>query len=119
VAGRFPLFADACVNGLLVDALIRRGWDVRRAIDAFPEGTQDPQLFESAAVEGRVFVTNDGPLERIGLRWVREGRPFRMIFWRIEDYHLATIGRFVDAFEELAREAEPFLYPIRHLKPKP
>jgi hypothetical protein len=42
-----------------------------------------------------------------------------MIFWRIEDYHLATIGRFVDAFEELAREAEPFLYPIRHLKPKP
>lgn len=118
MAGRFPLFTDACVNGTLIEALIRGGWDVRRAIDAFPEGTKDPPLFERAAAEGRVFVTNDGPLERIALRWVREGRPFRMIFWRVEDYRVGSIGDFVEAFETIAtREGDPFLYPIHHLKP--
>jgi predicted nuclease of predicted toxin-antitoxin system len=119
VAGRFPLFADACVNGILVDALIRRGWDVSRAIDAFPEGAQDAQLFRRAAAEERVFVTNDGPLERMALQWVRDGRPFRMIFWRVEDYRLGGIGHFVEAFEDLALEDEPFVYPIRYLRPKP
>ena len=74
MAGRFPIFADACFNGILVDALIRTGWDVRRAIDVFPQGTNDPALFEWAAQEKRVFVTNDGPLERMALAWVREGR---------------------------------------------
>lgn len=119
MAGRFPLFSDACVNGILVAALIRRGWDVRRAIDAFPEGTKDPPLFERAAEEGRVFVTNDGPLERMALRWVREGRPFRMIFWRVEDYRAGSIADFVEAFEALAAtEGDPFLYPIHYLKPR-
>jgi predicted nuclease of predicted toxin-antitoxin system len=118
VAGRFPLFTDACVNGLLVDALVRSGWDVARAIDVFPEGTKDLPLFARAAQEGRVFVTNDGPLERIALQWVREGRPFRMIFWRVEDYRLGTIGNFVAAFEDLAlREGDAFLYPIHYLRP--
>jgi hypothetical protein len=119
VAGRFPLFTDASVNGILVDALIQRGWDVMRAIDVFPEGTKDPLLFERAAQEGRVFVTNDGPLERMALRWVREGRSFRMIFWRVEDYRLGTIGGFVEAFEDLATsEGDPFLYAIHYLKPR-
>lgn len=119
MAGRFPLFTDACVNGILGDALIRRDWDVRRAIDSFPEGTSDPPLFERAAEEGRVFVTNDGPLQRMALRWVREGTSFRMIFWRVEDYRLGSIGDFVEAFEALATsESDPFLYPIHYLKPQ-
>lgn len=49
MAGREALFADACVNGHLVEALILRGWDVMRAIDVFPEGT-DPRA--DAAVGG-------------------------------------------------------------------
>ena len=40
MAGRFPLYTDADVYGPLVEMLVRRGWDVVRAVDAFPEGTE-------------------------------------------------------------------------------
>jgi len=33
VAGRFRLLMDACVNGHLIGALVKEGWDVARAID--------------------------------------------------------------------------------------
>ena len=45
MAGRFPLYTDAEVKGTLVDALVAAGWDMRRAIDLFPEKTQDPVHF--------------------------------------------------------------------------
>jgi len=64
VAGRFPLFTDACVNGNMVEALITQGWDVVRAIELHPERTPDPVVFARAADEGRVLVSNDGPIER-------------------------------------------------------
>ena len=82
MAGRFPIYADANVHRSLVDALARRGWDVVRAIDTFPEKTSDPVHFDYAAREGRVFLTNDKPSENIAIQWLREGRPFRgMIVW--------------------------------------
>lgn len=56
MAGRFPLFTDACVNGHLVEALVRKEWDVMRAIDVFPERTPDPPIFSRAAQEGRALV---------------------------------------------------------------
>jgi hypothetical protein len=59
VAGRFPLYTDADVHGPLVEALIRRGWDVLRAVDAFPEGTQDDLHFARAARLERVMVSCD------------------------------------------------------------
>jgi hypothetical protein len=33
---------DACINGHLIEALAREGWDMARAIDLYPEGTPDP-----------------------------------------------------------------------------
>jgi len=50
VAGRFPLYTDADIHGPVVAALRRAGWDVLRAVDAFPEGTQDLLHFERAAL---------------------------------------------------------------------
>jgi predicted nuclease of predicted toxin-antitoxin system len=77
VAGRFPVLTDACVNEHFVRAVPERGWDVVRAIDLYPERTKDEVLFERAAAEGRVFVTNDRPAEAIAIRWLIEGRCFR------------------------------------------
>lgn len=59
MTGRFPLYADADVRGPLVRALKKGGWDIVRAIDALPEGTDDLQHFERAVALGRVLVTND------------------------------------------------------------
>lgn len=59
MAGRFPLYTDADVNGPVVDALKDRRWDVVRAIDTFAEGTDDDVHFAHAAREGRVMVAND------------------------------------------------------------
>lgn len=109
---------DACVNGHLVVALIKQGWDVARAIDLYPERTPDPVVFARAAEESRVFVSNDGPIERLALTWLAEGRPFRMVFWPQEDYRRWSIGELLQAFEDLSREDDPFAYPIRRLKPK-
>jgi hypothetical protein len=51
-----------------------------RAIDVFPEGTDDEVLFEYAAKQGRVFVSSDEPAQEIPKRWLRESRGFAA--WR-------------------------------------
>jgi len=56
VAGRFPLYTDADVQGPVIHALKSAGWDVVRAIEAFPERTVDPVHFERAVELGRVLV---------------------------------------------------------------
>jgi hypothetical protein len=43
----------------LIKALPERGWDIVRAIDVGPEGTEDKVHFEYAAGENRIFVAND------------------------------------------------------------
>jgi hypothetical protein len=118
VAGREALFADACVNGHLVEALALRGWDVVRAIDVYPERTPDPVVFGHAAREGRVFVTNDEGILKAAADWIEQSRSFRMIYWPQEDYRVWTIGELVQAFEDLAEQADPFRYPIFRLKPR-
>lgn len=50
--GRFPLYTDADIHGPLVAALIRKGWDVLRAIDRFRQGSDDSIHFEEAAGKG-------------------------------------------------------------------
>jgi len=77
VTGPFRLLADACVNDHLVQGLKARGWDVVRAVDLYPETTKDEVLFARAVAEGRVFVTNDRPVEAIAVRWLHEGSLFR------------------------------------------
>ncbi len=90
----FPLFSDACLRQQIVDGLIRRGWDVERAVDAFPERTQDEVLFEHAAKANRVFVTNDERIPRM------------------------TDGDIIRAIEALAERENPFAYAIVYLKPE-
>lgn len=118
MAGREALFTDACVNGHLVEALVLRGWDVMRAIDVYPEKTSDPVVFERAAREGRVFVTNDEGILKAAAEWLDQGRHFRMIYWPQEDYRSWTIGELVEAFEDLAAQDDPFRYPLFRLRPR-
>jgi len=73
VAGRFALYTDADVHGPIVTGLVDRGWDVLRAVDAHPQGTDDEVHFETAAKPGRVLVANDKDQLLIALRWI-EGR---------------------------------------------
>ena len=114
-----PLFLDACIRGPVAEGLVRRGWDVVRAVDLHGEGAKDPPLFEHAASLGRVFVTNDGPLHQVALQWLRAARPFRMIYWSKNDDRRYTVGEILDAFDELvAQKDDPFRYPIYYLKSK-
>lgn len=118
MAGRFPLYTDADVHGPLVDALIRRGWDVVRAIDTFPEGTDDPPHFEEAVRLGRVMVANDSDMKALAERWLDESRAFPgLVWWPRKQYARMSISDIVAVFEELARRNEPFAYRIFHLKP--
>ncbi len=50
-----PVYADADSLGPIVEGLIRRGWDVMRAVDAEREATDDSVHFERAARLGRVL----------------------------------------------------------------
>ena len=117
MAGRFPVLTDACVNEHLVRALRDQGWDIVRAINLYPEKTEDEVLFARAAADDRVFVANDRPAEAIAIRWLREGRRFRgMVAWSVETYERRSIGSLALEFDALAKEQDPFAYPIRHLK---
>lgn len=116
MAGRFPLYTDADICGPLIDALIKQGWDVLRAVDAFPEGTADRTHFERAAQEGRALVAHDVHQRQIALEWIRAGRAFPgLITWRQTQHKDTNVGAFLEAFEALAAEANPFAYPIRYL----
>jgi hypothetical protein len=119
VAGRFRLYTDACVDGPVVEALGRAGWDVLRGVDAHPEGTADATHFARAAQEARVLVSNDIDMKVIAEAWVAEGRRFAGLAWFPRShYAVMSAGDFVQAFEELAAQDDPFVYPIVHIKPK-
>jgi hypothetical protein len=121
VAGRFPLYTDADIRGPVVDALIARGWDVVRAIDTFPEGTDDVVQFEYAVRAGRVLVGNDSHMKAKAEQWLEEGRPFLgLVWWPQGHYRKITAGEFVESFEELAAKDDPFpgVYRIAFIHPK-
>jgi hypothetical protein len=117
VAGRFPLYSDADVDGPVVFALKGAGWDIMRAIDTYPEKTTDPVHFERAAREERVLLSNDKGIPLIAQQWLAAGRTFRgVIWWPRSIYDVMTPGGFVQALEELAAQDDPFRYPIIYLK---
>jgi hypothetical protein len=103
----------------VVQGLVDRGWDVVRAVDAFPEGTDDGVHFAHDARANRAMVGNDIDVKLLAERWYAERRPFRgLIWWRREHYGRMKPADFVEAFEELARRDDPFaVYPIVHIKP--
>lgn len=116
---RFTLYCDTDIHGPVVEAFIDSGRDVRRGIDAYPEGTVDEIHFARAAQEGRVFMTNDRRiLKNQAEPWMEQGRPFRMITWPRSHYRHMNPGDFVRALEELEGMDDPFPagYPIVHLK---
>jgi hypothetical protein len=55
----------------------RNGWDVLRAVDTFPEGTQDDLHFARAAQRERVMVSCDRDVRRLAVQWLRQGRHSR------------------------------------------
>ncbi len=118
MAGRFALYTDADVQGAVVKALQQAGWDVLRAIDAFPERTPDLTHFERAASLGRVLVTSDDDQRQLARRFYREAKPFPgVVWWPQTQYRLMRPGDFVKRFEEYAQKDDPFVaYPI--LRPK-
>ena len=120
MAGRFPVYTDADIKGSVVDALIHHGWDVVRAVDTFPEGTLDHVHFDYAARKGRVIVANDIDIKLIAEDWHGNQRPFPgLVWWPREHYTTMRPGDFLESFEELAQQDDPFAaYPIIHLKPK-
>jgi PIN like domain len=119
VPNRFPLFTDACLRQQIVDGLVRRGWDVERAVDAFPERTQDDVLFEHAAKADRVFVTNDERIPAIAEQWLAKQRYFRgLIIWKRRHHLRMTDGDIIRAIEALADKKNPFDYPVVYLKPQ-
>ena len=119
MAGRFPLYTDTDVDGPVVKALRAAAWDVLRGIDAYPERTRDDIHFARAAQEGRVLVSNDIDMKAIAVAWFVEGRSFPgLVWWPRSRYAVMSPGDFVAAFEELARQGDPFAaYPIVHIKP--
>jgi hypothetical protein len=114
VAGRFPLYTDADVDGPVVEALAQAGWDVERAVDTFPEGTEDPVHFAHAATAGRALVSNDLDMKLLAQVWYEQRSRFvGLVWWSRRHYEAMSAGDFVDAFEDLARQDDPFAsYPI-------
>lgn len=116
MADGFDLFTDAHIQQSIVEGLTRRGWDVERAIDVFPERTKDPVLLEYAVTSGRVFVTNDSGIIRTVNDWLAAGRSIKgMVFWEELLYYDMSAGDFIRSFEALAQEDEPFRVPIRYI----
>ena len=117
--GRFPLYTDADIHGPLVEALVREGWNVLRAIDRFPEGTEDDVRFDEAVRLGRVLVANDSDMKALAERRLGEGRRFpRPVVVAAQAIPSMTVAGIVQRFEDLAPLAHPFgVYPIVYIKP--
>lgn len=117
---RFPVYTDADVHGPIVDGLIDRGWNVVRAIDARPEGTDDVDHFELAVTLGRVLIANDRHMKAIAERWIEEGRSFPgLVWWPRAAYAVMSNTEILDAIEELANRHGAFAYPIEFIKRGP
>lgn len=118
MSGHFPVFTDAHVQDAVIEGLRRRGWDVVRAMDVFPEKTPDDVLFEYAAREGRIFVTNDEPIQKIAAAWLSQERLFPgLVFWPQEDYASMTTGDILRGFDALAEKEAPFSNPLQRIRP--
>lgn len=61
-ATRPPLYADENVDGCLLRALERLGWDVARAAVRFPAGTADEVHFAAAAEASRLLFSHDADM---------------------------------------------------------
>lgn len=88
-----------------------------RAVDVLGEGNDDEELLAWAAAKGRVFVTSDDGIHATAHKWLRGGRPFRMIYWWAEHRRRMSDGDMVQALERLAARPDAFTYSIEYVKP--
>lgn len=114
----FPLLTDNHVRQSIIQALRKAGWDVVRAVDVFGEKNVDAELLAWAAANGRALATCDKKIHVIARAWLDEDRPFRMVYWWLEQYRRMTDGDMVEAFEGIATKRNAFAYPIEYIKPK-
>jgi hypothetical protein len=111
---RRPVYTDADVHGPIVDGLIRRGWDVLRAVDARPEATSDLVHFEHAVSLGRILIANDKHMKAIAEQWIAVGRSFPgLVWWPRKSYAVLSNAEILDALEDLAKEPRSFRLPDR------
>ena len=85
----------------------------------FPEATDDEVLFAYAAEHQRALVTCDKGIHAIAIDHLKVGKPFRMVFWRLDRHRRMSDGDFVKAFESFANKPSAFAYPIEYIKPEP
>jgi hypothetical protein len=116
VAERPPLCTDENVDGPIVRGLRHRGWDVLHATEELGEKTKDRPLFELAAHLSRVLVSTDKDMLPIAHAWLRENRPFRMIWWDQEESQRILVSVVLDAFEAIAAKENSFANCIEYLK---
>ncbi|MCL4820600.1 MAG: DUF5615 family PIN-like protein [Vicinamibacteria bacterium] len=104
---RFPLLTDENVDGPIVSALSRAGWEVHRAVDAVGERSDDSELLALAARQGWVVATTDTDHLSLVGQWSSAPIP-RVVFWKNSLQHRLRPGAWVTAFEALAQHPAPF-----------
>src|SRR5947208_3581328 len=92
------LLADECVAGTIVERLRSDGFDIVRASDIVA-AVSDEQVLATAHQDGRVLITGDRDLRRIGHtvrppeRGHREPRPWRVVSPYLCRYHGCRVAQ--------------------------
>ena len=114
--GRFGILTDENIDGPVAQGLKAQGWDVVLTIDVFGEESDDDVIFQWAVDHDRVLVTSDTDCLATARRWLEDGRPFRMVYWHQGRHQGVRVGRFVEAFEELANSENAFAACLEYLQ---
>ncbi len=107
MAGRFLLLTDEHIPTALVQALRQEGWDVMRVVDVgeLGQGSEDGQIFEWAARNGRVILSSDEKALWRPKKLREEDRPFAgMLCWPQRHHRRMSVGDAVRSIEALAEE---------------
>ncbi len=97
-------------------ALRRLGWDLTRAIDTHPKGTDDETHFQTAVDQRRILVSHDRDMLAIASRWQAEGKAFPgLIYCRPTKF--AVVGDALRALKAAVadQDARPFQGRVHYL----
>lgn len=96
------LYADEHIPLAIIEALRRAGHDVLRAIDRYPEGTEDRTHFEAASQENRVLLTQDTDFLALSSSTLAEGRHHAgVIYWPQGTYRVGQVVRRLKQYLEI------------------
>ncbi len=99
------LYMDVHVPWPITEQLRLREVDVRTAQDDSAETLRDDELLERSTALRRVIVTQDIRFKAMAEQWQREGRAFSGLVFGHQ--LAATIGRFVNDLELIAKSTDP------------